>query len=150
MAVKYGTFPRALVIVSGVIATYLAIVALVSHPFGFAGSAIIMLLWGLFSKLVVFGFEPQHFLVLGGPKKKKEKPPLQELGPKELPDWSGIAESICSTPSPEGASDRVLPGANRSQVAKHRIIGRPAQEEDSTLAAEREEDKAWAEMFRAL
>jgi len=150
MAVKYGTFPRGLVIVSGVIATYLAIVALVSHPFGFAGSAIIMLLWGVFSKLIAFGFEPQHFLVIGEPEKKKEKPPLQEIGPKELPDWSGIAESICSTTSTEGASNRVLPGASRNQVAKHRIIGQTAREEDSTLAAEREEDKAWAEMFRAL
>ena len=149
MAVRYGVFPRGLAIVSGVVAVYLALVALISHPLGIVGSAIIMLIWGVFLRLIAFGFEPEHFKILDEPK-KAERPPSPELGPDELPDWSKIAESICSPPPTEEASSRVLPSGGRNQVAQSRIIGQARQGKSSAPDAEREEDKAWAEMFRAL
>ncbi len=148
MAVKYGKFPRGLAIGSGIVAIYLAGAALVSHLLGFVGSAIILFLWGCLLKLIAFGYEPQYFRIIEE-EVKKEKPPLQELGPKEFPDWSEIVASIQSVPDPAGGPDRILLASNRGQVAQNRVIGQDPQETDPE-ADERREDKEWANMFRAL
>ena len=140
MDVKYGRFPRTLAVVSGVIAVYLALVALISGLFGFVASAIILLLWGAFLKLIVFAYQPEYFKVLREPKKER-------VLLKDGPDSSGIVEAV-TAPLKEGP-DRILRSANRNPVAQSRVVGKVHQEADPEVG-EREEDRAWAEMFRAL
>jgi len=108
-----------------------------------------MLLWGLFLKVLTFAYEPEHFKVITG-EEKPEKPPLQDLEPNQLADWSSIASSIQSAPSQEEPSGRVLAGTMRKQVAHDRVIGKSQSESKTPEQIEREEDKEWADMFRAL
>ncbi len=145
MGVRYGTFPRALAVVSGIFAAYLALVSLVSDTYGFVGSAIIMLIWGLLLKGLTFAYEPEHFKVLRGPERKKFEFP--DVGPDEYPDTSALTASVLTPPKER--TNRVLPGSHRQPVAQDRIIGKTHQDSDLE-SAEREEDRAWAEMFRAL
>lgn len=147
MVVKYGAFPKGLAIVSGILAFYLAGIALVSHPFGFAGSAIVLLIWGVFLKLVAFGFEPQHFRTLRA--SPQEHSPSRGKDPDGRPDVSRIVRT--ATAPPPKPTDRILPGSGRDLVASARLTSQAHQPQDQAADKEaRKEDQAWAEMFRVL
>lgn len=146
MDVRYGTFPRGLAIVSGIIAFYLAFISLISHPLGFAGSAIILYFWGLFLKLIAFGFEPNKFRVLREPEKSKKSLP-DFIDPNQAPDVSKIVESV--TKPKAKRNNRILGAAGQIPTVRDRTLGQVHQNHDLEAEA-REEDKAWAEMFRAL
>jgi hypothetical protein len=141
---RYGKFPRGVAIISGAMAVYLALIALISHPLGFVGSAVVLLAWGVFLRLLAFAFEPESFKILTEPKKRAAYD--QDVAPNELPDVSGI---VAAATRPLAQKDRILGGSAQYSTSSGRIVDGVHQERDYR-SEERVEDKEWAEMLRAL
>jgi hypothetical protein len=132
--ITYSPIARTLAVVSGVITACLCLAGLAINPLGgLLVSSILILLWGIFLKLIAFMFEPTHFATL---KEPETSPDIPEL----------VQAAMASSRS---SSSRILADSSQGLKASNRVLGQtdpnaPEPTEDW------EEERAWAEMFRAL
>ena len=146
MGERYGAFPRIVTAVSCVLALYIAVLVLFSHPLGFLGSIIVLGLYGLLVKGIKWLYEPEFI-------RTPESPPMFVPPRKEMSVEEGaarIAAAVYNTGTPKS---RVL-GGPQDTVARSRLLNpvesRTSQTRSDPEAERRKEDAEWAEMFRAL
>jgi hypothetical protein len=140
MAVSYGTFPKTLAVISGIIAVPAAVIALFAHPAGFMMSFLFLFLWGAFLKAVTFVFEPQGIVIVIG-----EEPQRVETA-EEL-----VANILARQKAGDGGkpSGRILEAGRLEKVHEARIIGGTRRKEDPR-SEEQKEDAEFADMMRSL
>ncbi len=140
MAVNYGTFPKALAVISGSIVIPSAVIALFAHPAGFMVSFLFLFLWGAFLKVITLVFEPEDVVVVIGEK------------PQRVETAEELVASILARQRASGAkepSSRILEADRLERVHKTRIIGGTRRKEDPRTE-EQKEDAEFADMMRSL
>jgi hypothetical protein len=97
MGESYGPFVRFLVISSGLLAAYIGLAMIVSHPLGIAGAAVVFLIWGFFCKVLAFVFAPTSLKTYRGEEGEEDQAepdtgPLDDLENYNLYDFSRTVE----------------------------------------------------------